>query len=351
MLTLPSCHFVLFLLHFSYAVDLYLHPHTDGLTAELSPERASFVLARHLDLELFEPLPLFDSSSSYQEDNLILGKSLDCALVIALDNADAYAVIPEEIARSYVVSSPEPLDSLSSVLNSLLSRAPHAYSSVYEGSGSLWRISQLNDLSSFFDSKESGFAAIELRDLWRIRLEHGPDSHQYTNAARHIRSFLGRVISRTDKLRLAVLTFDANDRHKRDVVPRQEQSPLPPNQPQPQQPIGSISTCFATQDTCKNVTNSCSGRGQCVEASKAGRTCFVCSCSTTRTGNGANVKTDIWVGESCERKDISAPFVLLTGSVVVLVVLVIGSISVLSGVGYTELPSTLLSTTVMSKRD
>ena len=45
------------------------------------------------------------------------------------------------------------------------------------------------------------------------------------------------------------------------------------------------------------------------------------------------------------------PFVLLTGSVVVLVLLVIGSVSLLSGVGYNELPSTLLSATVSSKRD
>lgn len=45
------------------------------------------------------------------------------------------------------------------------------------------------------------------------------------------------------------------------------------------------------------------------------------------------------------------PFVLLTGSVVVLVLLVIGSVSLLSGVGYSELPSTLLSATVSSKRD
>jgi len=176
-------------------------------------------------------------------------------------------------------------------------------------------------------------------------------SAEYLDAVRTVRSFLRSALNRSDRLRLAILTFDAYDQQKRSLIPRQEQSPLPSSRPLPQQPISSISTCFTTQDACEETTNSCSGRGQCVEATKSGRTCFVCSCSNTRTGEGAQTKTDIWVGESCERKDISAPFVLLTGSVVVLILLVIASVSLLSGIGYSELPSTLLSTTVSSKRD
>lgn len=216
------------------------------------------------------------------------------------------AVVPDEIELSYVINSPEPLGSLSSVLRTLLARAPHAYTSIYEGSGSLWHMSDLNDLSSFVESEVSGFAAAELRGLSKIRLEHGAMSDEYLDAVRLVRSFLRSAINRTDRLRLAILTFDANDRQKRNVVPRQEQSPLPSNRPLPQQPISAISTCFTTQDACEQTTNTCSGRGECVEATKSGRTCYVCSCRKTRTGEGAQTKTDIWVGESCERKDISA---------------------------------------------
>ncbi|KAF8629875.1 hypothetical protein AX15_003234 [Amanita polypyramis BW_CC] len=348
---LPSPSFVLFsLLQVSHAINVYLHPQAASITAEPSPERASFALARHLDIEWFEPPPLRDSSPIYYEDTLLFRESAGNALVVALDSSDADAVIPDEIELTYALDSPELLDSLSSVLHSLLARAPHAYSAVYGDSGPLWRMSELDNLSSFLETEESGFAAVELGDLSKIRSEFGPMSDEYTSAVDRIQLFLRSTINRADKVRLAVLTFNVDDRQKRDVIPRQEQSPLPSSQPLPQQPIGSISACFTTQDACRNGTNSCSSRGQCVEATKSGRTCFVCSCSATHTGEGTKRKTDIWVGESCERKDVSAPFVLLTGTVVVLTLLVIGSVSLLSGVGQDGLPSTLLSTTV-SKKD
>lgn len=204
---------------------------------------------------------------------------------------------------SYGISSPEPH---SSVLYTLLARAKHVYTSLYEGSGPLWRLSELSNLYSFLESGTSRFAAIELRGLSKIRYEYGPMSDEYLDAVRIVRSFLRSALNRSDRLRLAILTFDAHDQQKRSVIPRQEQSPLPSSRPLPQQPISSISTCFTTQDVCEQTTNTCSGRGQCVEATKSGRTCFVCSCSNTRTGEGAQTKTDVWVGESCERKDISA---------------------------------------------
>ena len=83
---LRSCLLLLFsLFHFSHAVDLYLHP----FNPSLSQERASFALARHLDLDLFEPLPLRGSSSVYREDEVIFGKGQSSALLIALDSSDA----------------------------------------------------------------------------------------------------------------------------------------------------------------------------------------------------------------------------------------------------------------------
>jgi hypothetical protein len=323
--------------HLSHALNLYLHPQA---TKEYSPEHASFALSRHLNLEMFEP----SLQPVYYEETPLFGKGAGNALVVTLDASDAVAVIPQEFEVSYTLGSRPEFDS---VTYTLLSRAKHTYDSVYEGSGSLWKISQLNQLSSFLESEEYGFAAIELRELSRLRLDHGSTSAEYQDAVHQLRTFLSRAIADHDNLRVAlVTTFDVYD-SKRRVVARQEQSPLPP----PQQPIGSISTCFADQGACQNGTNSCSGRGECVEATKSGHTCFVCLCSTTKTGEGANTKTEIWVGESCERKDISGPFVLLTGTVVVLIILVISSVSLLSGIGESELPSTLLSTVVTGKKD
>jgi hypothetical protein len=50
-------------------------------------------------------------------------------------------------------------------------------------------------------------------------------------------------------------------------------------------------------------------------------------------------------------RSLCRPFVLLAGTVLVLVLLVFGSISLLSSVGGHELPSTLLATAVNGKRE
>lgn len=253
-------------------------------------------------------------------------------------------------------------------------RARQAYSSLYSSSGSLWKVDDLKPLGSFFSSAESSaFAAVELTTLSNIREEFGQSSDEYTHAAAEIRFILDQLINTTPGLHIAILTFSPDASHS--VFRRQddpEQSPFPPNRPTPQEPIGSISTCFITADSCNNGTNTCSGRGQCVEATKAGRTCFVCTCGITQTGEGNQVKTDVWVGESCERKDISgsvssmsqftnyllnvgcafdSPFVLFAGTVIVMIILVFGSISLLYSIGDLPLPSTLLATAVVAKKD
>jgi len=62
-------------------------------------------------------------------------------------------------------------------------------------------------------------------------------------------------------------------------------------------------------------------------------------------------KKQTWVGEMCERKDISGPFVLITGTVIGLLLLIGGSISLLYNVGEHELPSTLLGGVVGVRKD
>jgi hypothetical protein len=161
-----------------------------------------------------------------------------------------------------------------------------------------------------------------------------------------MRAVLESALSKPN-INLALLTFSPSKTlHRRQAQPPQ-QSPLPPPSPIPQQPIGGVSTCFTSVDICTNSTNSCSGRGDCLQASKAGKTCFVCTCSKT-TDKG---KTQTWVGDACERKDISGPFVLLAGSTVALILLIAGSLSLLAGIGSEKLPSTLTGGAVSGKKE
>lgn len=215
-----------------------------------------------------------------------------------------------------------------SLISTYLSRAQHTYSSVYsaeassspsaparlldlfgvlpETPASTQFISELQSLSSFLDStpsSDSSFAAVEMAGLTKLRLALGTTSEEYKLASEATKSVIASALSQPDKINLALLTFSPHQVLRRQ--PQQSQTPLPPYHPTPQEPISSISTCFATADACTNGTSTCSGRGECVQASKAGRTCFVCACGTTKTGEGNNVKTEIWVGEKCERKDIS----------------------------------------------
>ncbi|KAG5637519.1 hypothetical protein H0H81_004270 [Sphagnurus paluster] len=222
-------------------------------------------------------------------------------------NLDA-VVLSSSIQPSFKLStSPEtPVESLSSVLSTYLHRAPHSFASIYQD-GLSHQLEDLESVTTFFKSAETpAFAALEVAKLADLRRSFGPSSYEYAVAADEIRHFLEQTYENADTLHIALLTFAPSSPTLEKRRPQASQSPLPPNHPPPQEPIGSISTCFTTLDTCTNSTNSCSGRGQCLEATKSGRTCFVCACGVTKTGEGSKLKTDIWVGQSCERKDISA---------------------------------------------
>lgn len=228
----------------------------------------------------------------------------------------------------------------------------------------------MSSLAEFFaDSERPSFAAVELSKLHNSGKKYGKSSPQYAQAAEALRILLEDLIQ-DDSATLAILTYATSSSAslvKRDA-PQESQVPFP--LPDPQQPIGAISTCFTSLDSCNNSTSSCSGRGQCSQASKAGRTCFVCTCGATTIGEGTKVKTTYWAGESCERKDISryvialtiakeqtecfilySPFVLITGTVIVIILLFAGAVSLLSSVGDQSLPGTLLATAVPMKKE
>jgi len=241
-----------------------------------------------------------------------------------------------------------PSISLSSVTSTYLLRARHSFASLYS-SRDIGQPKDIQSLVSFFDSAESpAFASLDLSTLHDIRQTYGSLSDEYIQVADTLRAYLEQILD-DNNFSLAIITLPPPS--SSSLFKRQAPPPSHTPSPSPQQPIGSISACFTTLDLCNNSTSSCSGRGTCVQASKAGRTCFVCSCGVTKTGEGNKVKTVTWAGQSCERQDVSGPFVLLSGTVIVIIVLFIGSISLLYGVGEQPLPSTLLATAVNVKKE
>ena len=160
----------------------------------------------------------------------------------------------------------------------------------------------MSEMSTLLDFVESGpspakFGAFELKGLGEIQRAFGSGSEQYRVAADSLRAVIQGAIAK-GSINLAVLTHAPHSYEKRDP----QQSPIPSSFPNQHQPISSISTCHDSEATCADATSACSGRGECVEVSKVGMTCFVCACSTTKDSKG---RTQNWAGEACERKDIS----------------------------------------------
>ena len=310
------------ILSLSQALNVYLSPQSSSPPPSLSPTDAASELSRHLGLEYFEPFPDVSLEQYYVEEPFV-GRGHSNALLLTMDEEDVegacshdspnsfvhpfyIAVLPPSVRPSFKLISP-PISSLSSVISTYLHRARHTYTSVYTG-GLSWRLEDVDSLAAFFESAESpAFAAVEVKKFSDLRQTYGSTSEQYLHAADKIRAFLKRAYDESDRLHIALLTYSPSyhSHVRREPAPQDSQSPLPPDHPPPQEPIGSISACFTSVDACTNGTNSCSGRGKCVEASKSGRICFICTCGITRTGRGSQVKTDRWAGQSCERNDIS----------------------------------------------
>jgi len=361
------------------AVSVYLSPPRTYLKSTLSPEDASAALSQHLGLEAFEPLRAF----VYQEE--FVGQGEKNAVVVTVEESNANrmyfqcpahfsqlnvilpVILPDSLGLAFTLEMPSstPVHSLSSVVSTYLHRASHSFTSVFPNR-QFCAPDDVRNLVSFFDTaEEPAFAAIDLSSL---RLSQAKE--ELSDIAHELRSFLAQI-AQDDRYNLAILTYATPS--STSFAKRHEnlegQEPLPSTAP-PQLPIGGISTCFASLNACNDGTTSCSGRGQCVKASKAGRTCFVCTCGVTKTGEGKDLKTEYWAGEKCERKDISryyscrqllvsimtnpyfaSEFVLLSGTVLVIVFLIAGSISLLYTIGDQPLPSTLLATAVHAKKE
>lgn len=118
-----------------------------------------------------------------------------------------------------------------------------------------------------------------------------------------------------------------------------------------------IPACFQSFNSCVTQTGNCSNHGGCVDkyahnsgraaktAQKSGAaSCFVCHCYSTlnRPDDGkTGLSTTQWAGNMCQKKDVSAPFWLLTGFTVTLIGIVTFSIGMLFNVGEEKLPGVI----------
>ncbi|KAF9567926.1 hypothetical protein CPC08DRAFT_625850 [Agrocybe pediades] len=328
------------------AIEVYLSPAPPFIQSSLSPEDASAALSRHIGLEAFESV--WDTSVYTNNEEIFVGEGPKNVLIMTMDENDAYGILPHTFHHAFTVESPPSteISSLSTVVSTYLHRASQEFTSIFS-SFDFSSLQDVSSLQSFLDSaQEPFFVGIDLSAL-HTAIES--DDEESAGVIDALHSMLESV-RRDERFHLALLTYPSDSLTERATA-QQTQAPLPSNLPPPHQPIGSVSTCFTSLDSCNNGTSTCSGRGQCVKASKAGKTCFVCNCGTTKVGEGNKVKTTYWAGESCERKDVSGPFVLLSGTVIVIILLIVGSISLLYGVGDQPLPSTLLATAVPAKKD
>ncbi|KAL8381881.1 hypothetical protein RB595_005906 [Gaeumannomyces hyphopodioides] len=106
-----------------------------------------------------------------------------------------------------------------------------------------------------------------------------------------------------------------------------------------------IPSCFASLSACQNATAGCSGHGGCLNkftgtnasVSKGEPVCFSCHCLPTKEGN----TRAFWGGKTCQKRDISTPFWLITFLTVSLIGMVSMAIGMLFTVGEESLPGVI----------
>ncbi|KLO11719.1 hypothetical protein SCHPADRAFT_905750, partial [Schizopora paradoxa] len=352
-----------------FSLDVYLHPEPPSpLPSHLSPTQARIVVSHQLGLDGFDSLEELSDDPSLR--NFILsapskgysiGGGPRKALLLSVTNEVASDIIPSNLKSSFSLSNSDKSSNLvSKTVESFVHRAESVYTNVFSSeSSSPPPVPQLLDVFSLHPTSsgvekflaetaqvvdivesndmEDVFGGIILSGLESLCAEDR-DSEPYKLAVELTRQLL-TTVSQDTRFSLVVLA------HEPSLFRRQQppQSPFPPNQPTlaPQHPFSSLSTCYPSLDACTNSTSSCSSHGACQQASKPtfeGRTCFVCACNATTDASGRKQQ---WVGNACERRDVSAPFALLAGTTIGVIILAAGSIALLSGIGSQKLPPTL----------
>ncbi|KGO65712.1 protein of unknown function DUF3844 [Penicillium italicum] len=105
--------------------------------------------------------------------------------------------------------------------------------------------------------------------------------------------------------------------------------------------------CHASNSSCAESTNDCSGHGSCYLKHGSGvegttGNCYACQCKSSVVQNSdGTIKTVQWGGSACQKKDISSPFFLVAGVSLLAIVLAGSAIGMLFSMGSQELPSVI----------
>ncbi|KAF8445068.1 hypothetical protein L210DRAFT_3531880 [Boletus edulis BED1] len=324
----------------SRAATVFLHPQ-DSIPPRLSPQQANLVLAAHLGLEQFEVVHQPSRLDYLFRERDFVGQGDQSALLLLIDETYARDIVPSAFQPSFSFSEPSS-DALVFSLKTCHRRASHVYAHVAGEpvipSHGIPRtldmfstptpaneafLAEISTLVNYLDAIPSSdhFAALEVTGISKLAASYGRSSEHYKFAADTLRATIEAILA--DKsVRLALVTY----------------APSAVEVTRSLQPVKALSSCFSSLFTCAEATNSCSGHGQCTNVTRAGQECFVCACATTVSNAG---KVQNWAGEKCERRDVSGPFVLITGTVITLILLMGGSVSLLYAINDEQLPSIL----------
>ncbi|POV96538.1 hypothetical protein PSHT_15084 [Puccinia striiformis] len=216
-------------------------------------------------------------------------------------------------------------------------------------------------------STEQPITFMRLSGLQQVRRKHGESSIQYRTSESAMRELFKKMLitdqvessdsitvigipaqpihSRLDKrTNLSILSpFKTSESSfiKRELIERRRLI-FGTNQLHGIPIIPSSRPCFTTQTECKSKTSSCNGNGECVQGQKtSGGKCFVCSCS--KSADSKTGKVVYWSGDSCQKRDISSGFVLLSGTAFILIIFFAIAVKLLISVGSENLPQQLAS--------
>ncbi|KAI6002935.1 hypothetical protein EDD15DRAFT_1440776 [Pisolithus albus] len=343
------------------AADVYLNP-PELLPAHLSPHQASQVLAAHLGLDRFEQM----SKQSAKLDHIFTERDFVAsgnqnALLLLVDERYARDVLPPTLLPNFSFNEPSE-DYLSAFLKMCTRRATHVFSHIFASRSVSTQgvpraldifsaptpvneafLGEISTLTDYIDAHVDRFAGLHITSIPRLAVSYGRESELYLLATRAVRGAVEAALS-DRSVRFALLTYTSSSAQKR-APQLSQQSPNPATVQQTSTRLPKV--CYASEYACLNGTNACFGHGSCLSTTTQAGECFVCSCETTKSESG---QTQIWVGDMCERQDVSSPFILLVGTVTTLFLLMGGSISLLYSIGSQGFPSILTGGTAGALR-
>ena len=164
-----------------------------------------------------------------------------------------------------------------------------------------------------------GLSTVENKQITALLLPETPKSEKL-NADLHTRS----VNKREDPLK--------------SVSSRYEQNSIP---------SALALVCRASESSCKEATNNCSGHGFCYRKSGTddGGTvsdCYACRCQETTIKNqDGTIQKVRWAGPACQKRDISSHFFLIAGVTTIGIVAISAAVGLLFKIGQDELPGVI----------